>query len=338
MSTPSPSPAPADALTPPPGRFVPFDFPTGAAYALGLTYADHIHETGEKPGQPVVFLKQCKPKPTDTATLAMPSPTVLHAMLHTLDPALATWLAQPVGHLPALLDYEAEIGVVLFDDVSEAALASGAPMPRLGFFVANDLTARSIQIAGEGTANRLDFWSVAKSLPGFLPVSPCVWCPDGPSPETLPELVLKTHVDGILRQSASTRSVIYSLRQMLQVAAATAPGRILRQHDLVLTGTPAGIALSVPQWKRRLGLLLPRRQRIRAALRSAQGNPRFLQPGDVVRVSAGWLGGFECTITLSGERPAARDHVGQDLSLGRPKANCAPWWAAQNAKRSQKVG
>ncbi len=213
MPTPPPSPAPLASAPPPPGRLIPFDFATGATYALGLTYADHIRETGEKPGQPVVFLKRCA-----TAT-------------------------------------------------------------------------------GEGAAHRLDFWSAAKSLPGFLPVSPRVWCPDGPSPETLPALVLETHVNGALRQSASTTSVIYPLRHMLQVAAATAPGRTLRQHDLVLTGTPAGITLSVPLWKRRLGLLLPRRQRIRAALRGVQGNPRFLQPGNVVRVSAGWLGGLECTIT-----------------------------------------
>lgn len=297
MPIPSPSPAPPVSTSPPPGRFIPFDFATGATYALGLTYADHIRETGEKAGQPVVFLKRCTATPGEAAGIEMPTPHGLCDLLHTLDPDMAAWLAKHVGPLPALLDYEVEIGIVLRDDVSEAALAAGAALPRLGFFVANDLTARCIQIAGEGTANRLDFWSAAKSLPGFLPVGPRVWCPDGPTPETLPALRLETHVNGALRQSASTTSVIYSLRHMLQVAAATAPGRILRQHDLVLTGTPAGIALSVPLWKRRLGLLLPRRQRIRAALGGAQGNPRFLQTGDTVRVSAGWLGSFECTIT-----------------------------------------
>ncbi len=294
MSTPV---SPSVPSVPPPGEFIPFDFPAGATYALGLTYADHIRETGEKPGQPVVFAKRCAPTPGDKTSVAAPSPKTLHDLLHSLDAGLTAWLTQRLGPVPVLLDYEVEIGIVLLGDVSEAALAAGAALPRLGFFVANDLTARSIQIAGEGTAHRLDFWSAAKSLPGFLPVSPRVWCPEDANMEALPELVLETHVNGALRQSASTQSVIYSLRQMLHYAAATAPGRVLRQHDLVLTGTPAGIALSVPLWKRRLGLLLPRRQRIRAALRGAQGNPRFLQAGDTVRVSAGWLGGFECTIT-----------------------------------------
>lgn len=294
---PPPTPAPPVSPPPPPGQFIPFDFATGATYALGLTYADHIRETGEKPDQPVVFVKRCAPTSGELARIEAPTSQALRDVLSALDPDITAWLNPRSGDLPALLDYEVEVGIVLLDNVSETALAAGAALPRLGFFVANDLTARSIQIAGEGTANRLDFWSAAKSLPGFLPVSPRAWCPDGPSPERLPELVLETHVNGALRQSASTQSVIYPLRHLLHAAAATAPGRILRQHDRVLTGTPAGIALSVPRWKRRLGVLLPRRQRIRAALRGAQGNPRFLQPGDVVRVSAGWLGGFECTIT-----------------------------------------
>lgn len=281
----------------PAGHFLPFEFLQGATYALGLTYADHIRETGEKPGQPVVFRKGCTPTHRDAGHVPNPSPLELRDLLHTLDPAMADCLTQRLGSIPTLLDYEVEIGIVLFDEVSEAALAAGAPLPRLGFFLANDITARSIQIAGEGTANRLDFWAAAKSLPGFLPVSPRVWCPDGATPETLPVLVLETHVNGALRQSASTTSVIYSLRQMLQYAAAVAPGRILHRHDRVLTGTPAGIALSVPRWKRRLALLLTRRQRICAALRNSQSNARFLQAGDTVRVSAGWLGGFECTIT-----------------------------------------
>ena len=233
----------------------------------------------------------------DIGNVRIPSQQELRDVLDALDPAMSAWLVQRLGLLPSLLDYEAEIGVVLFDAVSASDLVAGAPMPRLGFFVANDITARSIQIAGEGARNRLDFWSAAKSLTGFSPVSRRVWCPDGNSSEALPALMLETYVNGALRQSASTTSVIYSLRQMLQYAATVAPGRILHRHDLVLTGTPAGIALSVPRWKRRLSLLLTRRQRIRVALRSAREEPRFLQAGDKVRVSAGWLGGFECTIT-----------------------------------------
>ncbi|WP_296444319.1 fumarylacetoacetate hydrolase family protein [Rhodoferax sp. UBA5149] len=296
LSASSPSPAAPLSATPPAGRFIPFDLATGATYALGLTYADHIRETGERPGRPVVFQKHCAATPGEGARVATPTPQALCDLLLALDPALAAWLSPRLGAIPPLLDYEGEIGVVLFDPVTEAALATGAPLPRLGFFLANDLTARSIQIAGEGTANRLDFWSSAKSLPGFLPVGPRVWCPDGVGPEALPQVVLRTHVNGTLRQSASTGTVLYTLRQMLQVAAVVAPGRCLRAHDLVLTGTPAGIALSVPRWKRRLALLLARRQRIRAAVRSAAANPRFLQPGDTVRVSADWLGSCECTI------------------------------------------
>ncbi len=211
----------------PPGRFIPFELATGATYALGLTYAEHIRETGETPGQPVVFLKRCAATPSDQARIPPPPAQVLRDLLHGLDPEMAAVLTRQGSPIPALLDYEVEIGVVLFGEVSEAALVAGAPLPPLGFFLANDLTVRSIQIAGEGAANRLDFWSAAKSLPGFLPVGSRIWCPDGPGPETLPELVLETWVNGVLRQSASTQTVIYTLRQMLRCAAAAAPDRQL---------------------------------------------------------------------------------------------------------------
>jgi 2-keto-4-pentenoate hydratase/2-oxohepta-3-ene-1,7-dioic acid hydratase in catechol pathway len=58
----------------------------------------------------------------------------------------------------------------------------------------------------------------------------------------------------------------------------------------VLTGTPSGVAFTVPSWKRKVGALLPAGARLSAALRAHARNPRMLKPGDVVEMDGGVLG------------------------------------------------
>lgn len=277
------------------GRFLPFDFPLGQVYALGLTYAGHIRETGERIGQPVVFRKCCAPMPGQTR-VAVPAPAQLAALLAGLDPDLASWLKVRLDTLPALLDYEVELGIVPLEDIPLARLDDPAYAPQLAYTVANDLTARSLQIAGEGAHDRLACWSAAKSLDGFLPLAQGLWQPTTADLARLPAVELETRVNGGCRQRAWSHELIYTPRQLLASAAGIAPGRCLRRHDLVLTGTPAGIALSIPRWKRRLAAILPRRQRVLAGLRANRGQPSFLQAGDVLSFSAGWLGACELTI------------------------------------------
>ena len=272
------------------GTFTAFDFQPGRVYALGLTYSDHIQETGERAGTPVVFEKRCQVLPTGQSSVAAPSAQALEQTIRELDPALAHWLGDSFPTLPVLMDYEVELGLVVLEDVALDSLDDPAFAPAIGWFVANDLTARSVQTLSEGAPNKLDFWAASKSFPDFLPASDKIWRPAKAQLDTVPELTLQTSVNGRVRQSASTRLLVYSPRQMLQIAAQFAPDKMLLRHDLVLTGTPAGVALSVPAWKRRLAALLPRRWRIRAALRSNLDNPRFLRPGDELSFSADWLG------------------------------------------------
>lgn len=274
------------------GALIPFPVngAAGRVFALGLTYADHLRETGEKPQDPVVFMKHCRPLPPTQTTVFTPPTPALRAAIARLEPALATWLDGRFATLPPLLDYEVELGILLRQDVSLQQLQDPVFAPQIGFFIANDLTARSVQIAGEGAAHKLDFWSAAKSFADFLPVGDTLWCPHTPQLTYWPALTLQTRVNGQLRQSAHTSHLLYTPRQLLQRAAHHAPGGQLRQGDLILTGTPAGVALRVPAWKRRVAALLPRRLRIAAAIRSNQHHSAFLRPGDVLECSADWLG------------------------------------------------
>ncbi|MFO0580617.1 MAG: fumarylacetoacetate hydrolase family protein, partial [Polyangia bacterium] len=89
-------------------------------------------------------------------------------------------------------------------------------------------------------------------------------------------------------------------RQMLTrvcaIEGALPPGTLL------LTGTPAGVALSVPRWKRVLGeRLLDRAGRLRAAMASYGAGDRFLRPGDLVEVRAGFLGSIAHHVTFEPE-------------------------------------
>lgn len=276
------------------GSFHPFPQQSGRVFALGLTYADHIRETGEKAGKPAIFMKQCQPD-LQPESVATPAAATLLDSITRLDSGLAGWLRQQFAELPALLDYEVELGLVLLDDCSAADLAQGR-VPQVGFFLANDVTARSVQIAGQGSASRMDFWAASKSLPGFLPVSKQYWLPVGGLPVSWPALTLRTLVNGVARQNAPTSNLIYSPLEMLRLALQEAPQQKLHRHDLILTGTPAGVALSVPRWKRLLGTVLPRRTVIAKAIAGNIDNPKFLRPGDTVEVSADWLGRFATTI------------------------------------------
>lgn len=100
----------------------------------------------------------------------------------------------------------------------------------------------------------------------------------------------ETRVNGELRQRGATRDLVLGPRDLLR-AASEALRRPLLRGDLLLTGTPSGVALQVSRWKRRLAeLLLDRVGRLAAVARGAAGEGRFLGPGDEVTVGGGEAG------------------------------------------------
>lgn len=261
-------------------------------WAMGLTFADHVRETGERAGVPVVFAKPCQPT-VNPACVPMPRVEAVAEVLQGLDPTGSTRWLRRMPDVPILLDYEVEVGLRLLEDWPVAAQER---MPAVGFFLANDATARSVQIAGLGASDPLPFWSASKGWEGFLPVTDSMWCPDQVSPDQWPDITVSTRVNGQLRQQAALRSMLYSPLQLLRLAAAQAPGGVLHRDDVVLTGTPAGIALQVPGWKRKLAACLPRHVAVTAAWRSQSASVRFLQPGDVIEMQADWLGQLQLTV------------------------------------------
>ncbi len=262
-----------------------------AIVALGLTYGDHARETGQKldaSAPPTSFSKHVRALAPGNGTVRVPTGAEVLEALDLVEPGIRALLAERHPVFPAVMDYEGELALVALGPIDEDALAAGTPQP-FGLAAANDLTARMVQALGETLEDPLPFWAAAKSFPSFLPVASHVWAPpDGIA--KLPDLKLETRVNGDLRQSASTKLVIYDLSAIVR-AARTHLGRPLQPGDVILTGTPAGVGLRFSPLKQRVAAMIKDRFRKAELLISTYAtSTALLRPGDVVEVSAGPAG------------------------------------------------
>ena len=283
------------------GAYVPLDAPT-QAFGVGLTYASHIAEVApsyDPAAPPPVFEKSPRAAVRDGADVPYPSPKTLIDAADAFEPGLGDTLRGDFPDLSPLLDYEVEMGFVLLEDIDPSRLDDPAFAPRLAFFIANDLSARAMGVLGDGRPNRPAYWGMSKSFPGFMPVADRAWAPESAEPNGIPCVELESIVNGEVRQRQSTTDLIYTPRQMLGFIHAAFPSAVLSKGTVVLTGTPGGVAMSVPRWKMRLaGLLrLSRFRKLQTALNA--DTSRFLAPSDRVTVRGQGLGKVTVTIASS---------------------------------------
>jgi 2-keto-4-pentenoate hydratase/2-oxohepta-3-ene-1,7-dioic acid hydratase in catechol pathway len=269
------------------------EWPTVTAIvALGLTYGDHVRETGQKldlEAPPTSFTKHVRALgDAKQRGVRIPESAEVLAALEAIEPGVSETLLARIPIVPAVVDYEGEIALVALDAIDDDALGKGVAQP-FGVAAANDLTARFCQVLGETTDRPLDYWACAKSFPGFLPVAPRVWAPAGGIAK-MPELTLETRVNGAVRQQASTKLIVYDLAAMVRAARAHL-GRPLARGDVILTGTPAGVGLRMSPLKRKVESLVKDRFRKAELLISTYAtSTALLRPGDVVEVDAGPAG------------------------------------------------
>ncbi|SKC44158.1 fumarylacetoacetate hydrolase family protein [Plantibacter cousiniae (nom. nud.)] len=180
-----------------------------AVVCIGMNYAAHAAESGSAPPEiPIMFLKTPN-------TVVGPNDDV----------------RIPRGSTKT--DWEVELGVVIGERTSYLDSPEDALSRIAGFVTANDVSERDFQMAASGGQ-----WSKGKCAPGFNPTGPWLVTPDEVDAGALR---LRSWVNGEPRQDSSTAdlifdvaTVIWHLSQYLQLE----PG------DLVLTGTPEGVALS----------------------------------------------------------------------------------------------
>lgn len=181
----------------------------GAVYCIGMNYAAHAAESGSAPPEHLVmFMKSPN-------TVIGPNDDV----------------AIPRGSTTT--DWEVELGIVIGRRASALESPADARAHIAGFVTANDLSERDWQLAVSGGQ-----WSKGKSAPGFCPTGPWLATPDELDAD---DVRLRSFVNGEPRQDSRTADLIFGIDTIvwqLSQYLALDPG------DLVLTGTPEGVALS----------------------------------------------------------------------------------------------
>jgi 2,4-diketo-3-deoxy-L-fuconate hydrolase len=168
-----------------------------------------------------------------------------------------------------------ELGLVLGRAITGPILIQEDRLEEViaGFVMANDVSARDVQIPEQQ-------WFRGKSFRTFCPTGPYFYLFDAGDAAKLGALRLRLWVNGQLRQDATADQLIYGPAATLTLLSKTmdlAPG------DLLLTGTPGGVALHPPTGlARRIGELLPPARRMRAFVASQRKRPDYLRDGDVV--------------------------------------------------------
>ncbi len=201
----------------------------GAVLCIGMNYAAHAEESGSAPPTvPVLFLKvpNTVVGPNDEVTI-------------------------PRGSQKT--DWEVELGVVIGRQTSYLDSPEQALDHIAGFVAANDLSERTFQLEVSGGQ-----WSKGKISPGFSPLGPWLVTPDEVDHQNLR---LRSWVNGEPRQDSSTADQIFNVATIIHHLSQFVT---LDPGDLVLTGTPEGVALS--------------------------GRFPYLQPGDIVEIEIEGLG------------------------------------------------
>jgi 2-keto-4-pentenoate hydratase/2-oxohepta-3-ene-1,7-dioic acid hydratase in catechol pathway len=178
----------------------------GKIICVGRNYVEHAKEhDSEVPEVPLLFLKP-------PSTVIGPGDKIL------LPPQ-----SQRVEH-------EAELAVVI-GRRGRWISPEEALDHVLGYTIANDVTARDLQF-------RDGQWTRGKGFDTFCPFGPWVETEFDPA-----DALVTCHVNGEMRQMASTRDMVFSVRQLIAFISSV---MTLEPGDLLLTGTPAGVGLLLP--------------------------------------------------------------------------------------------
>ncbi|MDR3418489.1 MAG: fumarylacetoacetate hydrolase family protein [Nevskia sp.] len=173
------------------------------------------------------------------------------------------------------LDYEIELGLVLSRDITSRQSVSDANLHEYvaGAVIVNDYSARDVQIP------QMQFYK-GKSFRTFGPVGPYLCLLEKQDFPLLRSLELVLKVNGEVRQSDSTRNLVFGPPVTLSELSGI---QDLHSGDLLSTGTPSGCALSIPSpAKQKIGALLPERKKWEIFMKVQAGRSQYLKAGDVV--------------------------------------------------------
>jgi 2,4-diketo-3-deoxy-L-fuconate hydrolase len=174
---------------------------------IGLNYADHARETGQKiPDEPIIFFK---------ATTALGGPD--------------DDLVLPRGSVKT--DWEVELAVVIGRRARYAA-REDALAHVAGYALHNDYSERQDQLERGGQ------WSKGKSHDTYAPLGPFLATPDELA--DVNDLPMSLSVNGETRQKSSTKQMIFGVGELVSYLSRF---MTLLPGDVISTGTPAGVGM-----------------------------------------------------------------------------------------------
>lgn len=195
---------------------------------LAFNYYDHARDAGLTPSdEPVIFMK--------------PRTALNEPFNDIICPSFVT-----------RLDYEAEIGVIIGKETKNVS-EKDAMDSVFGYMVFHDVSARDIQFKDKQ-------FTRGKGIDSFAPCGPWITTKEEvPDPQNM---MITTKVNGEIRQNSSSANMVIPIKRIISALSVT---MTLEPGDIISTGTPAGVAMSMKE-------------------------PRYLKDGDTVEISIGQLG------------------------------------------------
>ena len=195
---------------------------------LAFNYYDHARDAGLTPSdEPVIFMK--------------PRTALNRPFRDVICPSFVT-----------RLDYEAELAVVIGKDTKKVS-EEDALNNVFGYMVFHDVSARDIQFKDKQ-------FTRGKGIDTFAPCGPWITTKDEVADPQ--NLLITTKVNGEVRQNSSSSNMVLSIRRIISALSRT---MTLEAGDIISTGTPAGVAMSMKE-------------------------PRYLKDGDIVEITIEKLG------------------------------------------------
>ena len=184
--------------------------------ALGVNYTEHREEAGTENNNSTVFFR----KDESAITSAFGD------------------IQWPKGS--QLLDYEVEMGIVIKKEICSSKVINSENIGDYvaGIVLVNDMSPRDLQLGGP-----FNQWYKGKSYRTMCPIGPYIYIYEPGEVETMHNMQLKLWVNDELRQNVHTSLMITKPEEALTLASEFVD---LKPGDVVLTGTPGGVALKSP--------------------------------------------------------------------------------------------
>ncbi|KAJ9647340.1 hypothetical protein H2199_002328 [Coniosporium tulheliwenetii] len=204
---------------------------------VGLNYIKHIKEGGRNPPPyPSIFIKPSACVASYNEDIPIPK------------------LAQDDQ-----CDYEGELSIVIGKTGKNISKEDTLDYIA-GYVSSNDVSARKWQ-RDPAFAGGVPQWCFSKGFDKYAPLGPMLVSPKVVG--AADNLDLQTYVNGEIRQSSNTSDLLFGVREIVSFIS---QGTTLEKGTVIMTGTPAGVAMGM------------------------KPEPKYLKDGDVVEVKIEQLG------------------------------------------------